>query len=445
MKFKLLTIIFCMPFFIYAQTNKQKSAVKTKPNIIFILADDLGIGNVSCYGADNYATPNIDKLAKEGVRFNHMYTAPLCGPSRAMILTGRYAFKTGATNQDATGLMKKDQEKMIPSFLNKAGYISTSTGKWGQLPLEPVDFGFDDYLKFKGSGVYKNNAEKKYSYTVNGEEKLLKDSEYMPDLMHNHLQEFIIKNKDNRFFAYYPMSHVHGTIVATPDSKPDSKDLFADNVLYMDKLVGNLMNLLDSLKIRDNTIVFFMGDNGTANQWAKNSTINNKQLSGKKGEMKECGGLVPMIANWPGYFSSGIVSDQLLDASDILPTIIELAGAKIPGDRQIDGRSFASNLLGKSTKEREWIFCELGNKWYVRNKSWKLNNDNQFFDMKNAPFEEALISAENIAPDAAIEYQKLKKVLDQLSPEKGIIDNGDGSGRHGSKLKNKNNKVDATD
>ena len=164
-------------------THRNESlGLAQKPNIIFILADDLGIGNVSCYGADHYSTPNIDKLAKEGIRFNQMFTAPLCGPSRALIMTGRYAFRTGATNQDATTLMKQETEKMIPQLLKPVGYVSTCIGKWGQLPLGPGEFGFDDYLRFKASGVYKNSPEKTHHYTLSGEDKIMTDAEYMPDL-----------------------------------------------------------------------------------------------------------------------------------------------------------------------------------------------------------------------------------------------------------------------
>ncbi|MEI8053818.1 MAG: sulfatase-like hydrolase/transferase [Bacteroidota bacterium] len=416
-----------------ASYRNESLGLTQKPNIIFILADDLGIGNVSCYGADNYSTPNIDKLAKEGILFNHMFTAPLCGPSRALIMTGRYAFRTGATNQDATTLMKQETEKMIPQLLTPAGYVSTCVGKWGQLPLGPGDFGFDDYLRFKASGVYRNSPEKINHYTVNGEDKVMADAEYMPDLMHVHLVDFLSKNKNKPFFAYYPMSHVHGTIVSTPDSKPDSKDLYADNVLYMDKLVGELLSVLDSLHLRENTLIFFMGDNGTAGQYYTNSTIKGKILSGKKGEMKECGGLVPMIANWPGKVPAGVVSNQLIDASDILPTIAELSGAQIPKNITLDGKSFAFNLFGKKAQERDWIFCELGNKWYVRNQGWKLNNNNELFDMSNAPFEEILITDQNKTPASEEGYNKLKTVLDNLGPQNGILDTGDGSGRHGNK------------
>jgi arylsulfatase A len=314
-------------------------------------------------------------------------------------------------------------------------------GKWGQLPLGPADFGFDDYLRFKGSGVYKNSSEKKYHYTVNGEDKILSDNDYMPDVMHDHLVDFLSKNRNKPFFAYYPMSSVHGTILATPDSKPESQDLFSDNISYMDKLVGRLMSVLDSLKLRENTIVFFMGDNGTANQWYANSTIDNKMLSGKKGEMKECGGLVPMIAYWSGNFLSGAVSGQLMDASDILPTIAELAGVALPSDHIFDGKSFAMQLFGKKQQEREWVFCELGNKWYVRNQGWKLNNNNELFDMTNAPFEEILITESNKSADSEKAYKSLQAALKYLSPQNGILDTGDGSGRHaGKKGKNENAK-----
>ena len=129
------------------------SAQTKKPNIIFVLADDLGIDGVTSYGADLYKTPVIDKLAKQGIRFTNAYTAPLCGPSRAMILTGRYAFRTGAVNQDQTGEFTPQAETMMPKILKTAGYNTSMIGKWGQLPLGPAEFGFDDYLRFFGSGV----------------------------------------------------------------------------------------------------------------------------------------------------------------------------------------------------------------------------------------------------------------------------------------------------
>jgi len=125
--------------------------------------------------------------------------------------------------------------------LKPAGYVSAAVGKWGQLPLGPGEFGFDEYLKFAGSGVYWNTQEKGKTYVVNGETKTLRDREYMPDVMHQFATDFITKHRDTPFYLYYSLSHVHAEILPTPDSAPGSKDVYADNVAYMDKLVGKLV------------------------------------------------------------------------------------------------------------------------------------------------------------------------------------------------------------
>ena len=435
----LISIAFLCVGNLFAQ-KKKESKVSKKPNIIYILADDLGIGDVSCYGSDKNKTPIIDQLAKGGIRFNHSYTAPLCGPSRAMILTGRYAFRTGAVNQDMVADIKPQDEILIPSVLKTEGYVTSLTGKWSQFSLTPAEFGFDDYITFQGSGDYWSTEKKKSeNYIENGVNKKLDSLTYMPDLMHNHLVNFITTNKDKPFFLYYSMVHVHALIQSTPDSKPGS-DLYEDNTAYMDKLVGKLLQTLDDLKLRENTLIIFMGDNGTANQYAYRSTIGGKALSGKKGTMLECGSLVPTIANWPGVIESNKVSNVLIDSSDLLPTFADLAGAKLPTKNVIDGRSFLPQLMGKKGNPREWIFTELGNKWYVREAKWKLNREGELFDMSNSPFEEKLVTDIKSNKEASEAYERLQKVLQELSPEKGILDNAGGSGRHASNVNKKKDK-----
>jgi arylsulfatase A len=409
-----------------------------KPNIIFILADDLGIGNISCYGSDQFKTPNIDKLASTGMRFTHGYTAPLCGPSRALILTGRQPFRTGTTNQDRVGKLEPSKEICLPSVLKTAGYTSLMVGKWSQFPLQPSDFGFDQYMRFQASGKYWNTQPANKSYTKNGEIVPLLDGEYLPDLMHNQVVDFISKNKNKPFFAYYSMSHIHGEILPTPDSKPDSKDLYTDNINYMDKLVGKLVKALDSLKMRQNTIIVFVGDNGTAAEGASRATVQGKKLSGKKGDMLECGSLVPWIVNWKGGGQSGKVINDLVDATDWMPTFAALAGAKLPENVILDGKSFAPQLKGEKGTPREWIFMELGNQWYVREEKWKLNRANELFDMRNAPFEEILIPADSKDEMAVSARQRLSGVLKSINPEGGILDDADGSGRHKSNVDKKN-------
>jgi len=418
-------------------TLPAANAPARKPNIVFILADDLGIGDVSCYGADHFQTPKIDQLARSGIRFANAYAEPLCGPSRATLLTGRYVFRTGATNQDRTKLMTPGSETMMPKVLKPAGYVTASIGKWGQLPLGPADFGFDDYLTFSGSGVYWNTQAKGQTYKVNGEKRTLRDKEYMPEVMHLHLIDFITQHRDEPFYIYYSLSHVHAEILPTPDSAPDSKDLYADNIAYMDKLVGKLVAELDRLKLRENTLILFFGDNGTGAAYADRSTVEGRRLSGQKGSMLEGGSRVPLIANWPGTTPAGQVSQDLIDSTDFFPTLAELTGAKLPDKTILDGRSFAAQLRGQKGQPREWIFIELARQWYVREKGWKLNQAGELFDMSRAPFEEPLVAAATQDPAATAARQRLQAALDRLNPAGGILDDGDGTGRHANRNQKK--------
>lgn len=400
-----------------------------KPNVIFILADDLGIGNVGCYGSDHYRTPHIDQLAATGIRFTQAFTAALCGPSRALIQTGRYAFRNGSSNQDACMVMPKEELRLARTF-KAAGYTTSAIGKWGQLPGEPDEAGFDDYLRFNGSGVYwSQKDEKPERYCVNGQDLKLGVNEYMPDVMHEQAITFIRAHQAQPFFLYYSLSHVHGDILPTPDSAADSADLFGDNILYMDKLVGKLVAELESLKLRDNTLIIFMGDNGTGKGQAPRSTISGKALSGMKGTMLECGGLVPFIANWPAKTPAGKVSAELIDSTDLLPTFAELIGIQLPENIMFDGHSIAPQLRGEAGTPREWVYNQLAAMWYVRDTKWKLNEKGDLYDMSDAPFSETRVSGDHPA------RTKLSAVLAKLNPAGGIPDRGDGTGRHANKKK----------
>jgi arylsulfatase A len=402
-----------------------------KPNVIFILADDLGTGNVGCYGSDKFKTPNIDALAKSGTRFERCYACPLCGPSRALLLTGRYAFHTGMTSNDSGPLLMPGNETMIPKILKPAGYVSAMCGKWSQLPLQPSDWGFDQYLRFKASGLYWNYQPKAKTYTLNGKEIPLQDKEYLPDRMNEFVLNFINENKEKPFFLYYAMSHVHEDILPTPDSIPGSRTLYQDNIAYMDKLVGKLVGELDRLKLRDNTLIFFAGDNGTTHTYQPMSTIRGREISGYKSTMLEGGALVPCIASWPSVIPADKISTNLVDLSDMLPTIAEIAGASLPQGLVIDGKSFAPELCGRrSGWPRSWIFVELGKHWYDRNPAWKLNEAGQLFDMRDAPFAEPMVPQDTKETTAVAARSELEAVLAQLNPAGGIVDQGDGSGSH---------------
>ena len=404
-----------------------------KPNIVFILADDYGVGEVSAYGADNYKTPNIDALARGGTRYTHAYTTSLCGPSRALILTGRYAFRTGATNQDATGRFTPEAETMMPKILKTAGYATAAVGKWGQLPMEPSDFAFDEYLKFQGSGVYWNTQDKGKTYLVNGKKTPLRDKEYLPDVMHKFAVDFITRNHDKPFYLYYSLSHVHAEILPTPDSPSDSKDVYADNVTYMDKLVGKLVAELERQKLREKTLIVFFGDNGTANPRSDRARIGGRRLDGAKGSMLEGGSLEPLIVNWPSVTPAGKVRADMIDSSDFVPTFAELAGAKLPAKTVIDGRSFVASIRGEKKQARDWVYLQLANKWYTREAGWKLTQVGELFDMSDAPFAEKLVAADTKDPAAIAARKRLQAALDQLNPAGGIVDDGDGTGRHAAK------------
>ena len=421
-------------------TQVEAQAKETrKPNIIFVLADDLGYAEIGCNGSDKYKTPNIDKLASEGMRFTHAYANPLSGPSRAVLLTGRYNFRTGATNQDACSEVFQPTERMLPAYLKPAGYVSTAIGKWGQLPLDPSDFGFEDYLRFFGSGIYWTEPGKKQNYRVNGADLVLKENEYMPDLMHKQLVDFMTKNKEKPFFAYYPLSHVHGEITRTPDSKND-KDYYNDNITYMDKLVGELRTELDRLKLSDNTIVIFFSDNGTAGPRADAATIGGRRLIGQKGKMEEGGSLEPLIVYWPGVTPKGKVSDDLISSTDFLPTFAEITGAQLPKDVVLDGQSFNAQLHGQKGTPRTSLFVQLANNYWVRNMGWKLNQSGELFDMSKAPFEEIAVPADTKNPAAVAARTSLQAELDRLNPKGGYIDQGDGTGRHSNKGKKADKK-----
>lgn len=411
---------FTLPQGLHAAEAVQRAAGGgRRPNIIFILTDDVGLPNVSCYGADLYKTPQIDALAQSGTRFEHCYSTPLCGPSRAEILTGRYPFRTGMTSNQTGAILKPANEIMMPNVLKPAGYVTAHVGKWGQLPDQPGDWGFDEYLRFQGNGKYWR--EQGAGYTVNGGPKELPEGKYLPDAMHEYLVDFITRHRDQPFYLYYPMSHIHGPILRTPDTRPgsDNETLYADNVAYMDKLVGRLVAELDRLKLREKTMVVFTGDNGTAQGAAARSTVGGRRLSGQKATMLEGGSRVPLIASWPGTTPAGKVCHDLTDFSDFFSTFAELAGAKLPEGVTIDSRSFAPQLKGQRGNPREWVYVELQGQWYARGARWKLNKAGELFDMQEAPFVEKPVPADTKDAEALVARTRLQAVLDQLNPAAG--------------------------
>lgn len=378
-----------------------------------ILSDDVGLGDIGCTGGP-FKTPQIDSLAKSGTRFDLCYATPLCGPSRCELLTGRYPFRTGLINNNSHNAIQPGHEIMLPTVLKKAGYVTASVGKWGQMSFGPGEWGFDEYLVFPGSGRYWR--EQTTTYRVNGERKNLAKGEYLPDIMHQFIVGFLEHHKDQPFFLYYPMSHIHGPIVPTPDSKSGATrdELYRDNIAYMDKLVGQLVAELDRLHLRQKTLIVFAGDNGTARFGVDAATVNGRRISGQKGTMLEGGSRVPLIVNWPGVAPAGTVNHNLIDFSDFFATFASLASAPLPDGVKLDSHSFAPQIKGQPGTPREWVYVELNGRAYARDSRFKLTKRGELYDLSEAPYKETPVATETVDSAAVSARKRLQAVLAQL-------------------------------
>ncbi len=401
----------------------KKAKAGGRPNIVFILSDDYGLDGVGCYGSDRHKgrTPNLDALAAGGIRFERCSSTPLCGPTRCEINTGRYPFHTGGLTNPVAGQPKAQDEYPLARILTEAGYDTCAAGKWRQMGQTPADWGFGEYITDNTAGGWYWQK----TYTKNGQLVETAEEVYCPDVYHNFAMDFLRRHAakgsaaSKPFYLYYASHLVHGPIVRTPDSKPGETDpvtLYNDNVAYLDKQVGLVVAELDKLGLRENTLILFSGDNGTAQ---RSGTIHGRQINGQKGTMQEGGSRVPLIANWKGTAPAGRVLADLVDFSDLLPTFVEVAGAKLPTTMTYDGRSFAPQLRGQKGKAREWIYVQLGRRWYVRDDGWKLNQAGELFNMKDAPFVEELVPADSKDKAAVDARKRLQAVLDKLSPATG--------------------------
>ncbi len=433
---KLLTRLACAALLsaglIAPAAAQEKGSTKKKPNIIFILADDLGIPGIGCYGGA-FKTPNIDALASGGTRFEYCYAAPLCAPSRAMLMTGRYAFRTGVINNGTGSVATPQRDGCVAQLMKQAGYRTAVAGKWRQLSHfttkdEGAKWGFDEFLVWgttlpddEGEAKGKKKGDRYWDpeYNLNG--KMLKDAKgkYGPDVLQEFAVDFIRRHKDGPFFLYYPTPLIHSPILPTPDSpkektkKKQGGGLYADNIVYLDKLVGKLVAELDRLGIREDTIIIFSGDNGSV----PIGTINGRPVEGRKSTMLEGGSRVPLIVNWQGTTPRGVVLKDLIDFSDFLPTFAELGGAKLAAERKIDGRSFAPQVRGEKGRPREWAYVQLGDKRYVRGPRYKLTGTGELFDMKEAPFRQIAVAKDSTDPEVMAARTSLQAALDSLKSD----------------------------
>ncbi|WP_414661602.1 sulfatase-like hydrolase/transferase [Horticoccus sp. 23ND18S-11] len=415
----------CLALSIGALASAQAAAPRP-PNIVLIMADDFGYEAVTANGGESYQTPNLDRLAASGMRFEHCYVQPLCTPTRVQLMTGIYNVRNyinfGTLDPKAT---------TFAHLLKRAGYVTGICGKWqlGQGKDLPQHFGFDDALLWQHTRLRPRYANP--GLERNGESLDYSHGEYGPTLINDFASQFVTQHKDKPFFLYYPMILTHDPFQPTPDSAewdPKTKSEqeqrnvkhFADMTAYMDKMVGRLVKRLEELGLRENTLILFLGDNGTGVQVT--SQFKGKPYQGGKGTGNASGNHVPLIASWPGHIPAGRVNADLVGSVDFLPTICEAAGAKAPGPAEIDGQSFLPQLLGQNGTPREWLYT-----WYVRNGGpvatyeyamttrHKLYRDGSFFDLTADRFETKPRSATAPTGAEAVEVKKLQAALDRFT------------------------------
>lgn len=429
------------PFFValcVILSSSSHLSATPKTNVILIMADDIGYECFGCYGSRQYSTPNIDRMARRGMRFTHCYSQPLCTPSRVKIMTGL----SNARNYAAFSVLRRDQ-KTIGQYFREAGYHTAIAGKWQLL-------GAEHYSKqFRGKGTWPNEAGFDHLCLwqvdrlggryhnpllwINGKNRQFEPDDYGPAQATQYLTHFMKEHRDQPFFVYYPMILVHSPFVPTPDSESlksrDKQKNFEDMVAYMDKVVGQIIQTTEELQIADRTLILFTGDNGTHR--TIRSTLDGRVIQGGKGLMTDAGTRVPLVALWPGKVPAGHVSETLVDFSDFLPTLLQATGQKVPDG--LDGRSFLPQLRGETGTPREWIYCYYNPRpertksaRFVRDARWKLYGDGRFFDVKEDVLEEHPIATDRAGGEAQTAWTRLREALKAM-PERGqsLLEFGD--------------------
>ncbi|MBB6428195.1 sulfatase-like hydrolase/transferase [Algisphaera agarilytica] len=425
----------------FASTATAIAAEPDRPNIILIMADDIGVDGLGVYGGTGYATPNLDRLAAEGLRFDHAYAQPLCTNTRLQLMTGLHNNR----NWIAFGILDPGA-KTIGHFMAEAGYTSCIAGKWQlqsyERPTDPLadqlrgigmhpkDAGFDHYSLFHSLHTEdKGSRFADPTYLQDGE-LVHKPGSYGPDEWVDYINAFIEREKDGPFFVYYPMALPHGPMVPTPLSKDwadpakrlDSDNLyFKDMVEYMDVCVGRIVDHVDELGLGENTLILFYSDNGT-DQRHTSQTISGP-VRGGKGLTTAAGTHVPAIARWIGTVKPG-VSDTLVDSTDFIPTLLEAAGQPGVAFNGLDGHSFYGELIGATgvSKPREWIYSYydprpgMGKDRFrlhvsARDCRWKLYDDGRLFDTKADRLEQQPILPEDDTAESKAVRERLARVL----------------------------------
>jgi arylsulfatase A len=366
-----------------------------RPNVIVIMADDIGAEGLGCYGSQIYTTPNLDRMASEGVRFESAYSTPLCTPTRVMIMSGLFPNRTGfkALIGKGPGVRMPATIKTFGHYFRDAGYQTAIAGKWqlgkfDEHADQPIEHGFDEYCMW--SWFYKGKKTKRYygpHYHQDGKPIQGTEEDYGPDYYSQYVLDFIDRNKAKPFFIYYPMALVHSPFVHPPQLEALARTKFADDlpkatkafghmITYMDNIIGQIMSRLAAHGIDRNTLVLFTGDNGTHKSIT--SRLPGIDVTGGKGSMTEAGCRVPLLAWWPGRIRPA-VRDEFFCLVDCLPTIVSIAGIELTA--KVDGMDLSHLFLGKQGENREHVLMSYGKGFFIRNERFRLHEDGTLYDI----------------------------------------------------------------
>ncbi|REG88671.1 arylsulfatase [Algoriphagus antarcticus] len=381
---------------LFVQSCTSNAQERPKPNIILIVTDDQGWGDLGINGNPNVHTPNIDKLAKNGAQFSRFYVSPVCSPTRAEILTGRYHPRGGVYSTSTGGERLDLDEKTIAEIFQSNGYNTAAFGKWhngSQPPYHPNNRGFDEFYGF-ASGHWGNY----FSPMLERNGEVVKGEGFIIDDLTNNALEYIENKSDEPFFVYLAYNTPHSPMQVPDEWWNKYKDAVIDSThRYGDKQktdktraayalcenldwnVGKVMEKLDSLQLLENTIVIYMSDNGP-NGWRWNDG-----LKGIKGSTDEGGVRSPFILYWKDQLKPQIIS-QLASAIDILPSLMDLADITNPFDKPIDGVSLKPLLMGSIEEWKErYVYSQWSGNVSIRNQQYMLDKDNQLFDLNADP------------------------------------------------------------
>lgn len=396
-----------------------------QPNIILIMVDDMGRDWVSCYGSENQ-TPRLDRLARQGLRYETAWCMPICTPTRVTLLTGQYPFRHGWTHhydvprRGGTGL-DWNRFTTFARVLRQAGYATGIGGKWqiNDLRLQKDALrhhGFDEHCVWTGAEKGHPETEERYFngyLMVNNKRQTVA---YGPDTINDFAIEFVKRHRDQPFLLYYPMLLAHAPFGSTPMNRgvppEERQQQYAGYVKYMDYLVGRLVDAVDDAGIAERTMIVFTSDNGSSAAGSLNGTPYRKG----KGQRADWGVHVPLIIRAPFLIpQAGLTSTDLVDFTDFYPTFIELAGGKVPTGILIDGKSLVPSLSGDEDpfKKRNWIYSQIGPFRMVRDWQFSVDNQGGCYRLSDDPLQQnnLFTSQERIIPGRR---ERLQMILDRL-------------------------------